>query len=263
MTGNRRADRSLEAELDAALRRSREELRPRAGDELLVRRHDRSTAAQQLEHVVARRLDPAHDLRDEGDLGGRRGSRAKSSVRRPSGAACSRSRDGSRTSARTTRRRWPVARSISSALVLEQPMHRRADGSVAEQRDGNVDSAHAFFARRRAGRARRRSRRRRRASRARASPRSSPGAARGRRAAPRRGPERARAPPGGRRPRRRPPRSSARSGPGDRRSHADTGRGSRASRPPRAPRPCRRRARSRGRRPRARRRSARSSRSST
>ncbi len=40
-----------------------------ARDELLVRGHDRHPLAQELEHVAARRLEPAHDLGDERDLG--------------------------------------------------------------------------------------------------------------------------------------------------------------------------------------------------
>ena len=60
--GDRGAHRSLEAELHAARRRGLEQLGAAAGDELLVRRHDGATGAEQLEHVAAGRVDAAHHL---------------------------------------------------------------------------------------------------------------------------------------------------------------------------------------------------------
>ena len=113
--GDRRAHRGLEAQLDAARGRRLEELGAAAGDELLVRRHDRAARAEQLEHVVAGRVDAAHHLRDDLDrrvVEDRRevvGEHARARARTP--APCA----GSRTSARVTRSRCPVARSISSA----------------------------------------------------------------------------------------------------------------------------------------------------
>ena len=64
---DRRADARLEAQLDAAGRRGREELGPAPRDQLLVGRDDVLAAAQQLEHVAAGRLDAAHHLGDDGD----------------------------------------------------------------------------------------------------------------------------------------------------------------------------------------------------
>ena len=64
---DRGAHGRLEAQLHAARGRGLEQLGAAAGDELLVRRHDRSPGAQQLEHVVAGRLDAAHHLGDDLD----------------------------------------------------------------------------------------------------------------------------------------------------------------------------------------------------
>jgi hypothetical protein len=66
---DRRAHRRLEAKLHPALGRSGEELGAAARDELLVRGHNRLARAQELEHVPARRLEPAHHLGDDRDLG--------------------------------------------------------------------------------------------------------------------------------------------------------------------------------------------------
>ena len=109
---DRRADRGLEAELDARLRGRREELGAAAGDELLVRGDDRLPGAQQLEHVVARRLEPAHHLGDDRDL---RVVADLGEVGRQRRVGSPRSLFGSRTSACTTRSRCPVARSMSAA----------------------------------------------------------------------------------------------------------------------------------------------------
>src|SRR5436305_1027595 len=64
---DRRADRRLETELGAPLGRGREQVGAAAGDELLVRGDDGLPGAQQLEHVFARGLEAAHELRDDGD----------------------------------------------------------------------------------------------------------------------------------------------------------------------------------------------------
>jgi hypothetical protein len=64
-----RADRCLEAKLDAGLGRDGEELRAVPGHELLVGGDDRLAGAQQLAHVAARRLDSAHHLGNHRDLG--------------------------------------------------------------------------------------------------------------------------------------------------------------------------------------------------
>ena len=60
--GDRRADARFEAELNASRSRGREELGAALRDELLVRRDDGLPGGEQLEHVAARGLDPAHDL---------------------------------------------------------------------------------------------------------------------------------------------------------------------------------------------------------
>ena len=51
---DRRADRRLEAKLDARLRCSREELGATPRDELLVRRDDVLAGTQEIQHVVRR-----------------------------------------------------------------------------------------------------------------------------------------------------------------------------------------------------------------
>ena len=65
--GDRGAHGRLEAQLDAGRRRGREELRAPAGQELLVRAHDRLAGAQEVEHVGTRGLEPAHHFGDERD----------------------------------------------------------------------------------------------------------------------------------------------------------------------------------------------------
>ena len=105
----------LEAELHACLGGCCEELGATLGDELLVRRDDRLAGGEQLEDVAARRLDAAHHLGNEADRGivpdrGRVG-------RQHAGLGGKlRSFSTSWTSARTTRSRCPVARSMSSAF---------------------------------------------------------------------------------------------------------------------------------------------------
>ena len=64
---DRGAHGGLEAQLDAARCRGLEQLGAAPGDELLVRRHDRPSGAQQLENVAARRVDAAHHLRHDLD----------------------------------------------------------------------------------------------------------------------------------------------------------------------------------------------------
>ena len=139
---DRRADARLEAQLHARVRGGGEELGAPPGDELLVRGHDVLAAAQQLEHIVAGRLDAAHHLGDDRD---RRvvEDLAKFVVSTPAAGVKSRSFSTSRTSALTTPQ--PVAgRALDVVGVLvQQKVDRRADGAVAEQRDGNVNRRHA------------------------------------------------------------------------------------------------------------------------
>ncbi len=58
-------DRRLEAQLHAGLAGGLEELVAVLGDQLLVRRDDRLAGAQRREDVLARRLEPAHQLDDQ------------------------------------------------------------------------------------------------------------------------------------------------------------------------------------------------------
>ena len=71
---DRGAHGGLEAELDAAGGRGLEELGAAARDELLVRGHDRTPRAEQLEDVATGRIDAAHHLGDDLHRGSRRGS---------------------------------------------------------------------------------------------------------------------------------------------------------------------------------------------
>ena len=66
---DRSADAGLEAELHAGGRSRLEELGAAPGDELLVRRDHRLAGAKQVEHVIARRVEPSHHLGDDGDRG--------------------------------------------------------------------------------------------------------------------------------------------------------------------------------------------------
>ena len=112
---DRRADARLEAQLHARVRRGGEELRPAPRDELLVRRDDVLAAAQaaraRTRRPARRRPSPRRRPRSTG----RRATSAMSVVSTPSSGGNSRSLSRSRTSALTTRSRWPVARSMSSA----------------------------------------------------------------------------------------------------------------------------------------------------
>ena len=64
---DRRANRRLETELHAALRRSGEEIGAAPRQQLLVRGDDGLAGAEQVEDVAAGRLDAAHHLGDERD----------------------------------------------------------------------------------------------------------------------------------------------------------------------------------------------------
>ena len=99
---DRRAHARLEAKLHAARRRGGEELRRAASDELLVGGHDVLAALEQGEDIRPCRLEPAHRLGDDGD---RRVVRDLVEVGREQAGGRSGMPAGSRTSARTTRRR--------------------------------------------------------------------------------------------------------------------------------------------------------------
>ena len=64
---DRCADARLEAKLHAGVRGGGEELGAATGDELLVRGDDGLPGGEKVEHVAARRVEAAHDLRDDRD----------------------------------------------------------------------------------------------------------------------------------------------------------------------------------------------------
>ena len=70
---DRGADARLEAELNAGLGGGGEEFRAAAGNQLLVGGDDGLPGAQQVEDVLAGRLEAAHDLGDDARSPGRRG----------------------------------------------------------------------------------------------------------------------------------------------------------------------------------------------
>ena len=113
---DRRADARLEAKLDAGARGGVEELGAAPGDELLVRGDDvlaaRGAARARARRPARRRPSPRRRSRSSGRRAiSREVGREHAAVGREARARLSRSR----TSALTTRSRWPVARSMSSA----------------------------------------------------------------------------------------------------------------------------------------------------
>ena len=135
---DRRADRRLEAKLNARLRGSREELGATPRDELLVRRDDVLAGTQEIQHVVRRRLGPAHDLRDHGD---RRVVADRLEVRREHTLCAQRIPPAPGIPDERPNDPKPVSRCTLDVVgaVLEQPVHGRADTAVAEERDRDVD----------------------------------------------------------------------------------------------------------------------------
>jgi len=136
--GDRRAHTGLETQLNPVRRRGREQLVAVARDELLVRRDDRLPRAEQVEHVAAGGLDPAHHLGHErdrrvvADLGGigRQHARLGREPALLPGVAHERPHDPQS----VPRRPLDVARALA-----QQPVDRRADSPVAEQCYGNVN----------------------------------------------------------------------------------------------------------------------------
>ena len=149
--GDRRADGRLEAELYAALRRRREELGAAARDELLVRRDDGLAGAQQLEDVLAGRLDASHQLGDERD---RRVVADRREVGRQHAVVGKVLALAPRLAHERAHDAQPVpGRALDVVGALrEQSRHGAADVAVTEQRDGDVDGRHALW-RARSGRA--------------------------------------------------------------------------------------------------------------
>ena len=141
MTWDRGADGRLEAKLDARAGRGREELRAAAGDQLLVRRDDRLPGREQLEDVAPRRLEAAHDLRDDGDRGvvpdrfelGREDARPRGERALLLGLADERADDADA----VPRRPLDVVR-----VLGEEPVDSSSDRPVSEERDRYVNSRH-------------------------------------------------------------------------------------------------------------------------
>ena len=139
---DRGADARLEAELDAGRLRRLEQLGAPLRDELLVRRDDRLAGAQSVEDVAAGRLDPAHDLGDDGDQGivddrlevGRQDAVRRRELALLLDVAHERAHDPE-----------PVSRRALDvvAALLEEAGYGRADGAIAEERDGDVNGRHA------------------------------------------------------------------------------------------------------------------------
>ena len=138
---DRRADGRLEAELHPTPGRCLEQIGPASRDELLVRGDDRATQAQELEHEVARRLDPAHHLRHDLD---RRVVADRREVVRQNPRLRREAAFPGRVPNERTRDPQPVTRRALDLVgaLLEQPVHRRPDGAVPEQRDGDIDRRH-------------------------------------------------------------------------------------------------------------------------
>ena len=140
--GDRGADGGLEAELDTARGRRLEQLGAAAGDELLVRRHDRPAGAEELEHVASGRVDAAHHLGDDLDrriVEDRRevvGEHVRLGRERPLLAGVAHERAGDAEP-------MPGRALDLVGRLLEQPVDGGADGAVSEQRYGNVDRRHA------------------------------------------------------------------------------------------------------------------------
>ena len=136
---DRRADGRLEAELDAALGRRREQLGAAGGDELLVRGDDRLARAQELEDVVAGRLEAAHHLGDDGDL------RVVADLGEVGRSSTSEPRVLRRVANERADDAQPVAgRALDvGGLLAQEPVDGRADRPVAEQGNRNVDGRHA------------------------------------------------------------------------------------------------------------------------
>ena len=136
--GDRRAHGCLEAQLHAGLRRGREEVGALARDELLVRGHDRLAGAEQLADVAARRLEPAHHLRDDVD---RRVVADRREVGRQHAVGGRERPLLVRVANERANDAQPVAgRALDLVAALgEHAADRRADGAVAEECDADVN----------------------------------------------------------------------------------------------------------------------------
>ena len=138
---DRSADAGLEAQLHAGRRSGREELRPSLCDQLLVGGDDVLAAVQQLDHGRRRRIDAAHHLGDDGDrrvvrdlaeVRGEHPARRRVITLLP-GVADQRLDDAQPVPGRAL----DVVRRVG-----EEPVDRRADGAIAEQRNRYVNRRH-------------------------------------------------------------------------------------------------------------------------
>jgi len=136
--GDRRAHARLEPQLHAGLGGRAEELRAAAGDQLLVRGHDRLARAEQAQDELPRRVDATHQLRDDGDRGvaddllevGR--EHALGGRERPL--------EGRVADERAVDAEAVTGRALDvGAAFGQQPVDGGADGAVAEQRHGDVN----------------------------------------------------------------------------------------------------------------------------
>ena len=131
---DRRADTRLEAELNFGRGSRREKLGAALGDELLVRRDDRLPRREQLEHVAARGLDPAHDFRDDTDRGVVPDRRRVGGQDAGLGAELAFLLDVAHEGAHDPQPMPGCALDVVRVLD-EEPVDGRADGSVAEEAD--------------------------------------------------------------------------------------------------------------------------------
>ncbi len=138
--GDRGAGRGLVAQLRAAAVGRGLQLGAVAREQLLVGRHHRDAALEQLAQVAERRLDAAHDLGDDLDrrvvadlleaVGQQPGRRALALAAR---VAHERAHDAHR----------PAGDALDDVCALaQQPVDRRADGAVSEQADAEGFGGH-------------------------------------------------------------------------------------------------------------------------
>ena len=138
----RRTDGRLEAQLDPGVRREREELCPLASHELLVGGHHGLTGAEQLAHVAAGRLEPAHHLGD--DVDARVVAQLREIVRQHPVARREASLPRRFAHERAHDRQPVPGRALDLVTALGQhPRDGRADGAVTEESYADVNGRHA------------------------------------------------------------------------------------------------------------------------
>ena len=138
--GDGRAHRRLEAQLDACRLRRAEQVSAPLREQLLVGGHDGLARREQVAQVAGRRVESAHHLGDDldrrvvadlGEVGGEDRAVGQPAAR-PLRVAHERLDDAQ-----------PVTGGTLDVVGIlgQQPVHGRADGAVAEQGDGDVNSA--------------------------------------------------------------------------------------------------------------------------